>query len=131
MDLEGYEVFIDPPVLNGVLTGVLLALAVLWLLVLRAALWRSWLQREHGAALELAASRLAMEPRRFTVLPVLALERRTPQGKVQLRLTASFGQPRAVLKAPLKGRVTRVPEPGVTWLAEWAASILGPGEDQA
>ena len=46
MDLEGWEIYIDPMVLNGILAGVVLGLAGLWLLALRAALWRSWLDAE-------------------------------------------------------------------------------------
>lgn len=126
MDLEGYEVFIDPMVLNGVLAGVVLGLTALWLLVLRSALWRAWLQEEHGPALDHAAARLGLVPRPRPLRALLALEQDTAEGRVRVALTASFGQPRAVLQTPLRGRVALSPEPGDTWLADQIEAVLGP-----
>lgn len=125
MDLEGFEVFVDPMVLHGVLSGVLLGLSALWLLVLRSALWRAWLRQQHGGALLVAQQRLGLTPSDVRLRPLLELQGPAAEGRVRLRLTARFGQPCAVIRSPLLGRAHCPPGEGDDWLAQWAEQFLG------
>ncbi len=125
-DLDGYEVFIDPMVLHGVLAGVLLGLAGIWLLVLRGALWRAWLREQHGAALTQAAERMGLAPAGSTVRPWIGLVGTAGGDPVRVVLTASWGVPRAVLQGRLTGRVVLTPGDDPAWLADQVRAILGP-----
>jgi len=125
VDLEGVEVFVDAMVLNGILAGVLLGLAGLWLLVLRGALWRAWLQQQHGHALADAAQRLGLTRRPAGLGATLCLERKASDGgRIRLVLTARNGVPRAMLQAPLRGRVLLSPG-AESSLADQAEAVLG------
>jgi hypothetical protein len=126
VDLEGYEVFIDPMVLNGILAGVLLGIGSLWLLVLRSAIWRAWLKQEHGAALDLASRRFGLSPAEVSVRAMLVVEGQTPQGPVRLSLSAGRGFPVAHLKSSgLAQRTVPGESTDDEWLVDWASGIIG------
>ncbi len=124
MYLDALVASINAMVLNGILAGILLGLAALWLLVLWSALWRTWLSQQHGEALELAGRQLGLEQQRVTLRPSLVFERQTQEGPIRLYLSGASGHPRAVLQAPKTGRVVRSTASGKDWLANWADGIL-------
>ena len=119
MDLEGWEIYIDPMVLNGVLAGVQLGFAGLWLQALRGALWRSWLDAEQGEAVARAQSVHDLVRRPSGLRGRMALTGTNGSGPFRLWLTASWGQPRAVLKAAGSPRRSVPLGEGADWLTAW------------